>query len=295
VTGATTIDVMIVGAQKAGTTSLLTYLGSHPALHRQRVRELTFFSDHRAPMSDFDKRAGVHLDTGSGLTVGKLAGLMTDPIGLLRLRVHNPGVRVVVSLRDPVRRAYSAYWHARATGREPAPTFEDGLWGDSGRFGADDASRRVCAYIEHGLYAAQLLRLRHLFGAANVSVVLLEEFLVQPRRAVLPLAEAIGVDAGLLPDVPPHENEARQTQMPAAARLIRKGALPRRMARRLFTAAGRERVRPWVIRRRAAPGPPPSMASETEARLREFFAAPNADLSQLLERDVAALWKGRRD
>ncbi|MCA1703736.1 MAG: sulfotransferase, partial [Actinobacteria bacterium] len=71
------VDLMIVGAAKCGTTSLLRYLGSHPAIDAQRPREMTWFVDPQLHARPFPSALYFgHARRDSGLRVGKLAGLM---------------------------------------------------------------------------------------------------------------------------------------------------------------------------------------------------------------------------
>ena len=47
-------DFLLIGAQKAGTTSLFRYLVSHPAIYMPPEKELNFWSDHQLHAKGLD-------------------------------------------------------------------------------------------------------------------------------------------------------------------------------------------------------------------------------------------------
>ena len=113
----------LIGAQKAGTTSLAYLLGQHPDIVLSDPKEPGFFA------ANYDKglawyrrcfaaeRAPVMLDASTGYTmasVGQGAGDDTVP---KRIWACAPDARFIYVLRDPVERTISAYRHDRRAGR----------------------------------------------------------------------------------------------------------------------------------------------------------------------------------
>ena len=217
------IDVMIVGVPKAGTTTLLKYLGSHPDMTPQQPAEMTYFRDPK-----LGGELSTHWDRyfagapGHGLHVGKLARLIYEPAGLDMLARHNPKVHVVAILRDPVRRAYSQFWFSRLKGLEPLESFEEALTGDPGRFSDGDAALR-CQYLEAGLYADPVQGLFDRFGPDHTHIFVLEEFKGSAAAIVAPLLNELGLDPAKLPALAPKHNTAARSTF-VQARCDRKNA-----------------------------------------------------------------------
>jgi len=125
------IRIMIVGAAKAGTSSLLHYLAQHPQIytHTHTRPEMTYFTNEEEFQAGYEaayrKYFGKDVPEQKVL-LAKDALLMTRQAGLQRLHDHNPYVFVVVILRNPVERAYSGYWFNYRHGWEKAG-FEEAL------------------------------------------------------------------------------------------------------------------------------------------------------------------------
>lgn len=162
---------LVIGAQKAGTTSLYAQLGAHPAVVPALRKEVHWFdrahrrgADYRAyfPRS----RALARRPGGPGVTGEATPFLLCHPLAPGRVRATLPDVRLVVVLRDPVARAISGYHHAVRHGDEDRPIEvaldpdrvepvgapDDAAWWDG-----DNVVRRR-GYLERGDYAPQLAR-----------------------------------------------------------------------------------------------------------------------------------------
>lgn len=104
---------LIIGAQKAATSSLYTYLLNHPNIIPAKVKELNFFNNdynyqkgnnwYRDQFTKYINPFKKHLSfeaTPSYLYV---------PYVPERIYKYNPDIKLIIILRDPVKRAYSAW------------------------------------------------------------------------------------------------------------------------------------------------------------------------------------------
>lgn len=289
------LSIMIAGAQKSGTSSLNTYLGQHPSLRSTREDadgqspEIMWFLrperfDDGIPWSFLYGE----VDEGE-LLVGKSAGLMYDGDAVERLAAHDPRVHVVVVLRDPVKRAFSAYQFNKQRGIEPASSFEDALAGGPQRFRAEDERHFRCAYVEWSAYADHVERLLRRFGEDRVHVLLFEELTSDPRRVVAPLLEKLGLDPADLPEGVGHANEASQSRSLVLARAVRPGHPLARVLRKLLPLGARHRLRVWLR----------SVNTSTSAKPRseQLSATTTEDLSERLRDSTDRLGRllGRND
>lgn len=286
------LDLMIAGAQKAGTSALLSYLGRHPGVVAQRRPELNYFVNPAVGGSSFAEVSSHYFGPtpagGAPVVVGKLAGLMYEPSGLAKLHREQPTARAVVLLRDPIKRAFSAYLHARSKGREPLGSFEEALAAGPERFGEDTKSARICAYVDRSLYARHLRVVFEHLGRDNVDVVFLDDLTSHPRAVAATILSAWDLDPTALPEQLPHENRARTARSDNLASLRRQGG---RVGRALPQAV-RDRLRSVYlsVNERSTGGP--VLSPKTAYRLRREFEAPNADLAGLLGLDPESVWPG---
>lgn len=284
------LDVVIAGAQKAGTSALLAYLAQHPGVTAQRQPELGYLVGP-PPEATFPAVSAHYFGPASAagtVVVGKLAGLMYEPSGLARLRREQPAARAVVVLREPVARAYSAYLHARARGREPLDSFEEALDADPARFGEDANSRRICAYLDRSLYARHLRVAFEVLGRDAVDVVFFEDLVADPRAVADQVLSRWGLDAAALPECLPRANPARVARSDGLAS-IRRGRTGR-LVRRALPTAVRDRLRRAYRAVNERPAEDRGLEPEVARRLRMRLQAANAELEDLLGVDLSRVW-----
>ena len=87
----------------------------------------------------------------------------------------------MISLRDPVERAYSVYWHRARVGRERL-RFADAVAAEL----EPDFPTERSEYLWHLRYAEDVARYLRLFGA-NVRVFVFEELVREVRRELVAL------------------------------------------------------------------------------------------------------------
>ena len=112
------IEVMIVGAQKAGTTALHNALKAHPSIHTHPQMEMTFFYlDDEYAKGTEHLRNHYHLEKSENkYVVAKHALLSRSTTGIARLYEHNPKCRILFCMRDPVDRAFLSYLMEKRNG-----------------------------------------------------------------------------------------------------------------------------------------------------------------------------------
>ena len=192
---------LIVGAQRSGTTSMYRTLAQHPAILKAVLHKGVHYFDtgygHGLGwyQGHFPLRARAALArraTGDvPLTFESSPYYMFHPLAAERISRDLPGVKLLVLVRDPVERAYSAHAHELARGYETEP-FERALELEDQRL-AGEAERIVSepgylshshqhhAYLTRGLYAGQLDRLGQAVGRDRVHVVDSGRFFTDPE------------------------------------------------------------------------------------------------------------------
>lgn len=284
---------MIAGAQKAGTTSLSSYLGQHPDTVKNRQREMAYFSRdmlyEQGYESAFQRYYPEGVDSGQ-IVLAKNVDVMYDEPSMMRLHRHNPSCRIIVSLRDPVERAYSAYWYLRRVGRETAPSFEEAIE-STPKSNPESEKRFFGDYLNRGRYAPQIRALRETFGARNVKVFLLRELKEEPATVLRDTFEFIGVSPSFVPNTDRQRNVRKKARSEIAARLIAgiKGTQHpiKRFARRVIPDSWARALRQALEGANEAAFSPPPMSDEVRDRLAAYYRGPNRELAGMIDKDIS--------
>lgn len=205
-------DAVVLGAMKSGTSSLHHYLVQQPGVIEPLRKEVHYF-DLNFARGEAWYRAHFGRDGEPGLNLDSSPYYLFHPAVPQRLHAVLPGAKLVALLRDPVRRAYSHYWHERDKGRETL-SFEDAVAAEAERLG--DAQRRLAdgtlehsrdhqhfSYLARGRYAEQLDRWFAVFPRAQLLVLRFEDLARDPLGVLnvtldflgLPRAEAVSLEA----------------------------------------------------------------------------------------------------
>lgn len=204
-------SLLIVGAQRCGTTTLFRLLSDHPALIRPTMSKGVGYFDVNYGRGDRWYRS--HFPIARLATV-RHHGVMPlafessgyycyHPLAGQRLGADLPEVKLVMMVRDPVERAYSAHKHETARGFETEP-FEralelepERLHGEVERMLDDPSYRsfhhRHHSYVARGQYAEQLARLGQSVGSENVYVVDADHFFADPICGFGALTDWLGI------------------------------------------------------------------------------------------------------
>ena len=188
------VDLIVIGAQKAGTTALFDYLGDDPAFVRSDVKEVHAFDveDPAAPTPDLAAYAA-HFPDRPGVRVEAPPIYIYWPGALERIAATCPGVRLVLLLRDPVQRAWSHWRMETARGAETQAFAGCIRRGRQRLFEAEPFGfHREFSYGERGFYGDQVERLFSLFDPADVLIARAEDLDADPAAVLSRLAAFAG-------------------------------------------------------------------------------------------------------
>ncbi len=190
---------LIVGAQRAGTTTLYRVLSDHPHVARPTVRKGTGYFDvkyARGPRwyrGQFPLSWKARRKHGPDVVTFESSGYyLFHPLAVSRIARDLPDVKVLVLVREPVERAYSAHRHEEARGYESEP-FEVALTLEEERTAGEveriitnpqyeSFHHRHHAYLARSRYSEQIDRFIELLGHDRVCVVDAGAFFENPME-----------------------------------------------------------------------------------------------------------------
>lgn len=137
-------DFLVIGAQRAGTSSLYKYLGSHPEIAPSLRKEVGYLSRwYGAGLPWYQAHFPLRLRRRVARALGRdlqsfeaTPDYLLHPLAASRAARLLPDARLVVLLREPVARAWSHYQHMVRLGFEHL-TFEEALAGEEERIAED--------------------------------------------------------------------------------------------------------------------------------------------------------------
>jgi hypothetical protein len=205
-------DFILIGAQRCGTTSLFRSLMAHPLVGRPVMHkgvnyfDVNYYRDENWYRGHFPLAWPARRRTAryGGPAVFEASGYYVyHPFALERAARHLPDVKLVVMLREPVERAFSAYKHEFARGFEQesfsnALKLEDErLRGEIDKMRADphydSPSHRHHSYRHRGQYAEQLERALQYFPREQLHVIGSEAYFRQPAEQYRRLIDFLGL------------------------------------------------------------------------------------------------------
>jgi hypothetical protein len=300
-------DFFIIGAPKAGTTSLYEYLTGHPQVYMSPTKEPTYFArDMRVgpqPRLEHPTDEARYLASlagaGDAIRVGEASTTYLRSADAPALvRAFSPDARIVVSLREPIAMMHALHDHRIDNRNENITDFADAL-------GADDdrrLGRRLppannpagAVYRDKARYAEQLERWLAQFARERVHVIVFDDLKADPGGTFRKLLEFLEVDSSYRPAAfTVHNPRHRERRLLRALVDSPPGRFAsRRVLPALVGNARRERLaqrfRQSRLARRQVRVEPidPDLRAALQAELR-----PDVErLSELLGRDMAALW-----
>jgi hypothetical protein len=281
---------MIIGAEKSGTSSLARYLEQHPNICSHERREMNYFVNDKEYAQGYDKiysRYFSNCKSDSSIVLAKSVGVMYWPFAVKRLWNHNPECQLVAILRNPVDRAYSAYWYARRMGWEDLESFEEAIEAEPIRLKENGRKRQQCTYLDRGIYHKQLAVLFEHFASNQVHIFLFEDLKNNPVGICQNIYKVIGIDSDYLPDVSKEHNKAALPRFIVLSRLLSSTHTLKQAVRNLLPDRVSDRIRDRIRHLNEKAFLPPPMNQETRAYLEEYFSSHNNQLRELMERDLS--------
>lgn len=213
-------ELLIIGTQRGGTTSLYEYLSLHPDVVPPLGKELQYFSVEFGRgeawyRAHFPTERAVERQRAGGrdcLVFEASPYYLFHPLAARRAGATVPAAKLIALLRDPVERAYSHYEHMRQRGLEPL-SFEDAvaaeperLAGEVERMQADPTyqsrAHRIWSYVARGHYAPQLSEWLARFPRSQLLVLRSEDLFADAGAVYARVLEFLGLRPHALPSYP---------------------------------------------------------------------------------------------
>ncbi|HKK09274.1 MAG TPA: sulfotransferase domain-containing protein [Bacteroidales bacterium] len=215
-------DFLIIGAQKAATTSLFYYITQHPDVEPPLKKEIRYF-DLKYHLGSVWYRSHFPLKSklkGAKITGEKSTDYVFHPKAPQRIKESGIQPKLILLLRDPARRAISQYNHYHRRGiekRSMQEAFEQEPQMVSDLYSAmlqptvlnqkNIKNYIRFAYLQKGLYLKQIKRFEEVINPGHLYIESMENLMSEPARVVKETYQFLGIDDRFLPDDMTTQNE----------------------------------------------------------------------------------------
>lgn len=266
-------DFIIIGAMKAGTTSLYRYLQSHPGVFMSEVKEPSYFVLERNWSKGPDWYRSLFAGAPAGALLGEAStnyskGTLFPGVPQL-LRKNVPDVKLIYLIRDPLERIRSHYAYAVRHRTE--------------RRSAEQAITRESIFVRTSQYGAELQRYLEHFPNHQMLILLTEDLRDEPAAVLRRVEQFLGLDEFAFPHLERHYNVTRNGRMTT----LLSSAVEQR--ERLLDVT--ERLVPERIRERRLTGAVgrsrPQVPPKALTRIRDVLAADRELLLSQVDLDLS--------
>lgn len=211
--------LLIIGAQKCGTTSLHYYLNQHPSFGRGLKKEAHYFNREIHFGKTLDNYESDFSGSRSKIYIDATPAYFYQPDTAMNIHKAYPNIKMLVLLRDPVKRTYSAWNHSRIRfenasyikdkknmqkregdllyekffqGRKTFPTFREAIDIELELIKANSAYEP--AILRRSLYLEQLEEYWKYFGKDQIKIIGFKEFVSNIKNTLGDIEDFIGVE-----------------------------------------------------------------------------------------------------
>ncbi len=282
-------NFIIVGAPKAGTTSLYHYLSEHPQIFMSTPKEVNYFSkeeiegqglyykDFKA--NDFVEYESLFTGVSDERAIGEgSVSYLFYPETPKKIKKALPNVKIIILLREPVSRGFSHYLMDYRLGLVDA-SFEEIVFK---RCTHKTSHLYFQQYVELGLYFEQVKRYLSTFGNNKVKIYLQDDLRQDPKKMFNDLFEFLEIDNVIIPNI---DRQHNVFSMPRNGLIHSLYASPiiRSTISRIFPEVAKEKIRDVFFERKKKP----ELEKKSRQHLIDYFQKDIQQLERLIERDLS--------
>ncbi|MGB3409675.1 MAG: sulfotransferase [Microthrixaceae bacterium] len=179
------LDACLIGAQKSGSTSLARWLAEHPMVCHSKTKETHFWRQERTAPEIAEWFSEQFDDDGSRLLVESSTSnsMYPEVEGIpRRLHDHNPKMKILYVVRDPVRRTESHLVHS----------YRNGIIGSDW----PQAIANDRGFLDRSRYMMQLDQFLAIFPDEQIHVVIFENLVANPGAELSRIENFLGITGG---------------------------------------------------------------------------------------------------
>jgi hypothetical protein len=293
-------NFFIIGAARSGTSSLDRYLSQHPEIYIPPKKEMHFFAHdlfppcfkgpgveglNRSLIRNEHQYAQLFAGAIGAKAIGESSAFyLCFPSTAERIAQAVPDAKIIILLREPADRTYSAYMFLVRDGRETLG-FEEGLNREEER--RQKGFEPMWWYKELSLYYKQVKHYLEVFGTQRVKVLLYDELFANPGQALRDVFTFLGVKEDVVIDTSVRYNVAGNPKSPRLYALLKHFIYTPGPLEKLVKSLVPQHLRQvWASEAMGMLPRPVPVDPQIHAQLKTYFAEEVRKLEDLLHRDL---------
>ena len=196
-------NTFIIGVQKAGTTTLDDWLSQHPQIYcYETLKDVHLFARFKS-FKEIEARMKQEpiAYKDEPVVLQSAVNYIFYPSMLQQIAERSPNAKLIIILRNPVQRAFSAYSYFKKMLRENRTIHEALLYKPKTNLSFSKDNNDF-TYIEHGMYGEQVKNCLQHFTKDQLLVLDYEE-LKDPSSLLKKIFSFLQIDADFQPDLTP--------------------------------------------------------------------------------------------
>ncbi len=194
-------NFILIGVQKAGTTSLYDWIAQHPDVYGPKgMKDFPFFCNdeyYKNGLKWFSKFFRDH--HGEKIIFHGYVNYIYNNMSAQRIYDYKKDIKLLLILRNPIERAYSAFWYMRKIGIETLKTFEEAIDIEDKRKSGNYRERNDLTYIDHGFYYKQLINFYKFFSKSQIFIAFFEDIKENRENLIKKIYNFLEVDENFVP------------------------------------------------------------------------------------------------
>ena len=283
------VDFFIVGAPKAGTTSLYHYLNEHPKISMSSVKEPNYFSYEELETQKLYYKSNKinSLDSYHNLFPTRDANLIYGEASVSylfyknvaeKIKTYNKNAKIIILLRNPIERAFSHYLMDVRLGliSESFESVVDGF---------ETTSKNKLyyqQYIELGKYYNQISNYKRLFNDKNILIIDYEDFKNKTSLSVTTVFDFLQIDTSFIPNLDLTHNTFRKPKFTFIEILYSNHSI-RFLINKLIPSKFKNYINQMVFDKQDKP----ILSQDLHERLKSIFKNDVNKLSNMLNKDFS--------
>jgi hypothetical protein len=291
-------NFVIIGVQKAGTTSIYNYLKQHPQIYTSPIKETHFFQQEwtneeiekavRAYGANKPRTLEDYLKLFAGvrdeIAIGDASPnyLLYHQTSVPLIAKYIPHAKLIAILRNPVDRAYSDYLMNMREGRNKRDLIEQAKY-----------RTQQSHVIRKGFYYEGLQHFYDVFDPQQIKVFLYDDLKADSGKLMKEMYQFLGVDPSFTPDTSKVAQKAQVPKNQAVNKLLQQKNPLRssiaKMLRGVFSVKTRQKLRTQLVQLNMdKKGKIPPLSPQDRQELQEIYRPDILKLQELIGRDLSA-------
>lgn len=287
-------NLFILGAAKAGTTTLFEQLRQLPEVYFPFSKEPLFFSQDGLYDNGLSWYANTFYKEAKGFPVRGDASphylYWSEKVAPRLAQAYLEPPKMIVLLRDPVARAYSWYWNMVREGNETL-SFEDALAGEEERLQAnwlalEKQGSMKYGYVQGSRYATQLKPFLDTFPRENFHFVLYDDLKDDLQTSLQGVLQFLELEGGQRRFDQVQGNPAAMPRSMNLQRWLRRQSTWREWLKPIIPIKARYQMKQKLMQINLRESSYPPINPKTAAALRDQLTSEVYQLQSMIQRDL---------